>query len=358
MAKKTTDSLTGLSKAEQLIELKKSLEKDYGKGSIMGANDSAQEHPCISTGSVGLNKALGIGGYPKGRIVEIFGWESSGKTTLALEAIAEAHKADSQAQCAIVDAEYAIDLGYAKALGVDIDRLDISQPDSGDDALNITEKLIKSGLYAIVVVDSVAALTPQSEIDGEMGDSSMGKHARLMSQAMRKLVGITSKSSTVLIFINQVREKIGVMFGNPETTTGGNALKFYASVRMRVSRSVTTANSIVNKDDEKIGNQTKVQVVKNKLAPPFRECEFDIRFGEGIDTAGEVLELAERLKIIEKSGSSYSYNGTILGRGKEASRLFLHANEPFLEEIKEKISDSFKPQEFTTSEKVLEESLL
>lgn len=339
------------SRAERIKLIKNQLEKDYGKGTIMGAREKPTAHEFISTGSLGLDLALGIGGLPKGRIVEIFGPESSGKTTMCLEAIVQAHDADPDAWCAIVDAEHSIDLGYANQLGVDLDRLEISQPDYGEQALEVAERLIASKEFAIVVVDSVAALVPRSELEGEMGDASMGKQARLMSQALRKLTGVVGKSNTILIFTNQMRDKIGVMFGNPETTTGGNALKYYASVRLDVRRSITKENSVIDKDDNKVGNQTKVKVIKNKVAPPFRECTFDVLYGEGIDTQGELLDMAIDAEVITKSGAFFSYDGALIGQGRENTRQFLKDNAELCKEIKKRVLDSFKPKVFKATEK-------
>lgn len=341
-------------KADSIREIKDAVEKKFGKGSIFGAKDTPSAHEYISTGSVGLDLALGIGGLPKGRIVEIFGPESSGKTTMCLEVIVQAHK-NKDSYCAIIDAEHAIDLGYAEKLGVDLDRLEICQPDHGDQGLEIAAKLIESGEFDVVVIDSVAALVPKAELEGEMGDSRMGLHARLMSQALRKLVGIVSKSNTILIFTNQMREKIGVMFGNPETTTGGNALKFYASVRMDVRRSVTKENSLFD-GDLKVGNQTKIKVIKNKVAPPFRECEFDILFGEGIDTAGELLDLAVDTSIIVKSGSYFAFDGKNLGQGREAVKVALKEDEKLSKQILDKVLESFKPKVFAPTLKEKEDA--
>ena len=312
------------------------IEKNYGKGSIMKMGDNAiEEVAVIPSGSVGLNVALGIGGYPRGRVIEIYGPESSGKTTLAIHAIAEAQKAGGIA--AFIDAEHAFDRFYAEKLGVDVENLWISQPDSGEQALEIAEQLIRSSAIDIIVIDSVAALTPKAELEGEMGDSKMGLQARLMSQALRKLTAAISKTNTTCVFINQLRDKIGVSYGNPETTTGGNALKFYASVRLDI-RKVTPL-----KDGEEVkGNQTRVKVVKNKLAPPFRKAEFDIMFGEGISRVGELVDLGAELSIIRKSGSWYSYNDTKLGQGREAAKDCLRDNPELAEEIEKKIMVELK----------------
>jgi recombination protein RecA len=313
------------------------LDKTYGKGSVMKMGDSVvQEVEVISSGSLGLNLALGVGGYPKGRIVEIYGPESSGKTTLTLHAMAEAQKAGGIA--AFIDAEHAFDRFYAKNLGVDIDNLIISQPDNGEQALEIADNLIRSGAIDIVVIDSVAALTPKSEIEGEMGDSKMGLHARLMSQALRKLTGSISKTNCTVIFINQLREKIGVMFGNPETTTGGNALKFYASVRLDIRRS----SQIKNTDGQVQGNKTRVKVVKNKVAPPFQSVEFDIMYGEGVSKVGEVIDLGVDYEIIKKSGSWFSYGDTKLGQGRDAVKQLLLDNPELMEEVEGKIVEAIK----------------
>jgi recombination protein RecA len=313
------------------------LDKTYGKGSVMKMGDSVvQEVEVIPSGSLGLDIALGVGGYPKGRIIEIYGPESSGKTTLTLHAMAEAQKAGGIA--AFIDAEHAFDRFYAKNLGVDIDNLIISQPDNGEQALEIADNLIRSGAIDIVVIDSVAALTPKSEIEGEMGDSKMGLHARLMSQALRKLTGSISKTNCTVIFINQLREKIGVMFGNPETTTGGNALKFYASVRLDIRRS----SQIKNTDGDVQGNKTRVKVVKNKVAPPFQSTEFDIMYGEGISKVGEVIDLGVNYEIIKKSGSWFSYGDTKLGQGRDAVKQLLLDNPELQEEIETKIVEAIK----------------
>ncbi len=310
------------------------LEKSYGKGTIMKLGDTAVEPiESISTGSLGLDIALGIGGLPKGRIIEIYGPESSGKTTLAIHAIAEAQKKGGIA--AFIDAEHAFDKFYASKLGVDIENLLISQPDNGEQALEIADNLIRSGAIDIIVIDSVAALVPKGEIEGEMGDSKMGLQARLMSQALRKLTGTISKTGCCCIFINQLREKIGVMFGNPETTTGGNALKFYASVRLDVRRI-----SQIKDTDEVSGNRVKVKIVKNKVAPPFRLAEFDIMFGEGISKAGEIIDLGVEYEIVKKSGSWFSYGDTKLGQGRDAVKQLILDNPDLMEELEEKIKEA------------------
>lgn len=315
------------------------IEKTFGKGSIMKmGDDNVQEVEVIPTGSIALNAALGVGGYPKGRIIEIYGPESSGKTTLAIHAIAEAQKAGGIA--AFIDAEHAFDRFYAAKLGVDVDNLWISQPDNGEQALEIAEQLIRSSAIDIIVIDSVAALAPKAEIEGDMGDNKVGLQARLMSQALRKLTSAISKTNTTCIFINQLREKIGIMFGNPETTTGGNALKFYASVRLDIRRSTQLKDG-----EEVIGNQTKVKVVKNKVAPPFRKAEFDIMFGEGISRAGEIIDLGADLGIIKKSGSWYSYNETKLGQGRDASKQVIQDNPELAEELEGLIFAALKEQE-------------
>ena len=308
------------------------IERQFGKGSIMklGAEGSAVDVPAISTGSLSLDIALGVGGIPRGRVTEIFGPESSGKTTLALEVIAEAQKAGGVA--AFVDAEHALDVQYARKLGVLTDELLVSQPDYGEQALEITEILVRSGALDVVVIDSVAALVPKAEIDGEMGDSHMGLQARLMSQALRKLTAIISKSHTAVIFINQIRHKIGVMFGNPETTTGGNALKFYASVRLDIR-----SRGAIKDGQDVVGNRTRVKVVKNKIAPPFKEAEFDIMYGRGISRSGDVLDLGVNLNLIEKSGSWYSYDGERLGQGRETAKQILEENPDIMQQVESKI---------------------
>ena len=312
------------------------LDKTYGKGTVMKMGDSAvEEVETISSGSLGVDIALGVNGYPKGRIIEIYGPESSGKTTLTLHAIAEAQKAGGIA--AFIDAEHAFDRFYAEKLGIDIDNLIISQPDNGEQALEIAESLIRSGAVDIVVIDSVAALTPKSEIEGDMGDSKMGLHARLMSQALRKLTGTIHKTKCTVFFINQLRDKIGVMFGSPETTTGGNALKFYASIRIDIRRS-----SQIKDGDNVIGNRTKVKIVKNKVAPPFRTCEFDIMYGEGVSKVGEVLDLAVDFEIIKKSGSWFSYGETKLGQGRDGVKQLLKDNPELSAELEGKIAIALK----------------
>ena len=312
------------------------LDKAYGKGTVMKMGDKAvEEVEVIPSGSLGLDLALGVNGYPKGRVIEIYGPESSGKTTLTLHAIAEAQKAGGIA--AFIDAEHAFDRNYAEKLGVDIENLIISQPDNGEQALEIAENLIRSGAIDIVVIDSVAALTPKSEIEGEMGDSKMGLHARLMSQALRKLTGTISKTHCTVFFINQLREKIGVMFGNPETTTGGNALKFYASIRLDIRRS-----SQIKDGDNVIGNRTKVKVVKNKVAPPFKTAEFDIMYGEGVSKTGEILDLAVEFEIIKKAGSWFSYGETKLGQGRDAVKVLIKDNPELADELEQKIKDHIK----------------
>lgn len=313
------------------------LDKAYGKGTVMKMSDApVVDVDVISSGSLGLDVALGVGGYPRGRVVEIYGPESSGKTTLTLHAIAEAQKAGGIA--AFIDAEHAFDRFYAENLGIDIDNLIISQPDNGEQALEIADNLVRSGAIDLIVIDSVAALTPRSEIEGEMGDSKMGLHARLMSQALRKLTGSISKTNCTMIFINQLREKIGVMFGNPETTTGGNALKFYASVRLDIRRST----QIKDADGSVRGNKTRVKVVKNKIAPPFKLAEFDIMYGEGVSKVGEILDLAVEFDIIQKSGSWFSYDATKLGQGRDAVKQMIKDNPDLMDELEAKIKGIIK----------------
>ena len=324
------------------IEKKKALEmamsqieKQFGKGSVMKLGEfKAMEIEAIPTGALSLDIALGIGGVPRGRIIEVFGPESSGKTTLALHIVAEAQKMGGEA--AFIDAEHALDPVYAKKLGVDIDNLIVSQPDTGEQALEITESLVRSGALDVIVVDSVAALVPKAEIDGDMGDSHMGLQARLMSQALRKLAGAINKSKTVLIFINQLREKIGIMFGNPETTTGGRALKFYASVRMDIRKIEN-----IKQDGEVKGNRVRVKVIKNKVAPPFREAEFDVVYGQGISKEGNILDMAVNLDIIQKAGSWFSYNGERIGQGRENVKTYLKENPELLKEVEEKVRENF-----------------
>ena len=334
MAKKETNNEQLTPQQEKMKALQAAMakiEKDFGKGSIMKMGDEKIENvEVIPTGSISLNAALGVGGYPKGRIIEIYGPESSGKTTLAIHAIAECQKTGGVA--AFIDAEHAFDRFYAEKLGVDIDNLLISQPDNGEQALEIADQLIRSSAVDILVVDSVAALTPKKEIEGDMGDSAVGLHARLMSQALRKLTGTIAKTKTTCIFINQLREKIGVMFGNPETTTGGNALKFYASVRLDIRKSQS-----IKDGDAVLGNKVKVKVVKNKVAPPFRKAEFEILFGEGISKIGEIVDLGVEYNIIKKSGSWFSYNDTKLGQGADAVKEMLKDNPELCEELESKI---------------------
>ncbi len=338
-----------MSNSEKLKALKLTIDKidkDFGKGSVMMMNEKSTEPmEFISTGSIGLDVALGIGGLPRGRVIEIYGPESSGKTTIATHVIAEAQRKGGM--CAFIDAEHAFDSNYAKKLGVDVDNLLISQPDYGEQALEIADRLILSGALDVVVIDSVAALVPKGELEGEMGDSKMGLHARLMSQALRKLTATISKTNTICIFINQLREKIGVMFGNPETTTGGNALKFYASVRLDIRRLAQ-----IKDGEEAVGNHVKVKVVKNKVAPPFRSAEFDIIFGEGISKMGEVIDMGVELGVVQKSGSWFSYGSDKLGQGRDAVRQLLHDNPELAAEIESKIRAKIKEtQEGVVAEK-------
>ena len=326
------------------------IEKQFGKGSVMKLGEyKAMEVEAIPTGALSLDIALGIGGVPRGRIIEVFGPESSGKTTLALHVIAEAQKMGGEA--AFIDAEHALDPVYAKKLGVDIDNLIVSQPDTGEQALEITEALVRSGALDVIVVDSVAALVPKAEIDGDMGDSHMGLQARLMSQALRKLAGAINKSKTVLIFINQLREKIGVMFGNPETTTGGRALKFYASVRMDIRKIEN-----IKQDGQVTGNRVRVKVIKNKVAPPFREAEFDVLYGQGISKDGNIFDMAVNLDIVQKSGSWFSYNGERIGQGRENAKRYLVDRPELLQEVEQKVRDNFaKAFEQSLGEEVSED---
>ena len=337
MAKKEElENIAGNEKLRALQAAMDKIEKNFGKGSIMKlGDDNFEEVEVIPTGSVGLYAALGVGGFPRGRIIEIYGPESSGKTTLALHAIAEAQKMGGIA--AIIDAEHAFDRFYAQKLGVDIDNLLISQPDCGEQALEIAEQLIRSSAIDIIVIDSVAALTPKAEIEGEMGDNKVGLQARLMSQALRKLTSAISKTKTTCIFINQLREKIGIMFGNPETTTGGNALKFYASVRLDIRRV-----SQLKDGEEAVGNSVRVKVVKNKVAPPFRKAEFDIMFGEGISRTGEIVDLGVQYGVIQKSGSFFSYNDTKLAQGRDRTKALIADNPELAEELEMKIAEAMK----------------
>lgn len=333
-------------KSKALAAALSQIEKQFGKGSIMrlGEHDVARDIQVVSTGSLGLDIALGVGGLPRGRVIEIYGPESSGKTTLTLQVIAEMQKLGGTA--AFIDAEHALDPQYAQKLGVKVEDLLISQPDNGEQALEIVDMLVRSGSVDVVVVDSVAALTPKAEIEGEMGDAQMGLHARLMSQALRKLTANINRSNTMVIFINQIRMKIGVMFGNPETTTGGNALKFYASVRMDIRRT-----GAIKKGDEVIGNETRVKVVKNKVAPPFKEANFDILYGEGISREGEVIELGVLHKLVEKSGAWYAYKGEKIGQGKDNAREFLKSNPEIAIEIENKVREVLGVALIETSEK-------
>ena len=342
MAKKEKEKVEEIkdkeAKAQALKLALQRLEKSFGKGTVMRLGDKvAEKVEVIPSGSLGLDIALGVGGYPRGRVIEIFGQESSGKTTLTLHAIAEAQKLGGSA--AFIDAEHAFDPSYAKKIGIDVDNLIISQPDNGEQALEIVDGLVRSGAVDIIVVDSVAALTPKTEIDGEMGDSKMGVHARLMSQALRKITGSISKANCVVMFINQLRDKIGVSFGNPETTTGGNALKFYSSVRIDVRRQ---AAPLKNKDGEAYGSLTKVKVVKNKVAPPFQKTEFEIIYGEGISKVSEIVDWGTDFDILSKSGAWYSYGGTRLANGRDAMKALLHDNPEMAEEIEGKIKEAVK----------------
>lgn len=336
MAEQQEKKMPSADKLKALQLAMEKIEKEYGKGTIMKmGEENIEDVSVISSGSIGLNLALGVGGYPRGRIIEIYGPESSGKTTLAIHAIAEAQKAGGIA--AIIDAEHAFDRFYAEKLGVDIDNLLISQPDSGEQALEVADQLIRSSAIDIIVIDSVAALTPKAELEGDMGDNKVGLQARLMSQALRKLTASINKTNTTCIFINQLREKIGVMFGSPETTTGGNALKFYASVRLDIRKSTS-----IKDGDNVLGNQTKVKVVKNKVAPPFRKAEFDIMFGEGISLAGEIIDLGVEAGVIKKSGAWFSYNDTKLGQGRDAAKRLIQDNPELLEELRDKIMEALK----------------
>lgn len=337
MATKSSKNINDKDKA--LAEALEQIEKQYGKGAIMKMGDDGVNAniSTIPTGSISLDLATGVRGYPRGRIVEIYGPESSGKTTLALHAIAEAQKMNGKA--AFIDAEHALDPVYAANLGVNVDELLVSQPDTGEQALEICEMLARSGAIDIIVIDSVAALVPKAEIQGDMGDSHVGLQARLMSQALRKIAGAVNKSNTCVIFINQLREKIGIAYGNPETTTGGRALKFYATIRLEVRR-----GEAIKKGDETLGNRTKVKIVKNKVAPPFRKAEFDIMYGEGISISGDILDVAVENDIIDKAGSWYSYHGERIGQGRENVKIYLQNNEEILTEIKNQIVEIFKPK--------------
>lgn len=352
MAGKSTASAAE-NKEKALEQALEQIQKQYGKGAIMklGEEGLTGSVDVISTGSISLDLATGVGGYPRGRIIEIYGPESSGKTTLTLHAISEAQKAGGKA--AFIDAEHALDPVYAKNLGVDVDELLVSQPDTGEQALEICEMLARSGAIDLIVIDSVAALVPKAEIQGEMGDSHVGLHARLMSQALRKIAGTVNKTNTCVIFINQLREKIGVMFGNPETTTGGRALKFYASMRLDVRKIET-----LKRGDEMLGNRTRVKIVKNKVAPPFKKSEFDIMYGTGISLAGDVLDTAVEAKIVDKAGSWYSYNGERIGQGRENVKDYLQSHEEMLEEIRKKVMDQFKPESTDDDIKVDEDGVV
>ena len=332
-------------KDKNLSEAISQIEKQFGKGTVMKMGDrEIVDIPSISTGSLGLDIALGIGGLPKGRVVEIFGPESSGKTTLTLQAIAECQKAGGTA--AFIDAEHALDPNYAEKLGVNVDELLLSQPDTGEQALEVTDMLVKSGSVDLIVVDSVAALTPRAEIEGDMGDHHVGLQARLMSQALRKITGNIQRSNAMVIFINQIRMKIGVMFGNPETTTGGNALKFYSSVRLDIRRI-----GAVKEGEEVVGNETRVKVVKNKVSPPFKQAEFQIMYGEGINTEGEILELGQKLELVEKSGSWYSHNGEKIGQGKVNASKFLRENTKIRDSLVKEIRNAYIPSAKKTAKK-------
>ena len=352
MAGKSTASAAE-NKEKALEQALEQIQKQYGKGAIikLGEEGLTGSVDVISTGSISLDLATGVGGYPRGRIIEIYGPESSGKTTLTLHAIAEAQKAGGKA--AFIDAEHALDPVYAKNLGVDVDELLVSQPDTGEQALEICEMLARSGAIDLIVIDSVAALVPKAEIQGEMGDSHVGLHARLMSQALRKIAGTVNKTNTCVIFINQLREKIGVMFGNPETTTGGRALKFYASMRLDVRKIET-----LKRGDEMLGNRTRVKIVKNKVAPPFKKSEFDIMYGTGISLAGDVLDTAVEAKIVDKAGSWYSYNGERIGQGRENVKDYLQSHEEMLEEIRKKVMNQFKPESTDDDIKVDEDGVV
>lgn len=334
-----------VSKEKRIAQLQAKMEKDFGEGTLIGGREKSKHYDIISTGSLGLDKALGIGGLPRGRIVEMIGWESSGKTTLAIHIMAEAHK-NPDSWCAFVDVEHAFDSSYAEKLGVDLNRLKINQPSNAEEALEIADRLCSSGDFDVVVLDSVAALVTKAELERTMGESSMGKQSMLMSQAMRKLTPIVSNSNTLMIFINQMREKIGVMFGSPETTPGGNALKFYSSVRLDIRRYIGEKTGAIVEGDERVGNLTKVKVIKNKTSPPFRECEFNIRYGEGIDNYGEILKLAVDSDVIIKTGNTYTYKGEKLAIGRDNTVQVLRERPEMYNEIKEKVKESYTPKEF------------
>ncbi len=334
-----------LSKKKRIEQLQSKLDKDFGEGTLIGAKDKGKYYDIIPTGSLGLDKALGIGGLPRGRIVEMMGWESSGKTTLAIHVIAEAHK-NPDSYCAFIDVEHAFDSTYAEKLGVDLERLKISQPNNAEEALEIADRLCRSGDFDVVVLDSVAALVTKAELERDMGESSMGKQSMLMSQAMRKLTPIVNQSNTLMIFINQMREKIGVMFGSPETTPGGNALKFYASIRLDIRRYISEKSGAVIEGEERVGNLVKVKVIKNKTSPPFRECEFNIRYGEGIDNYGEILKLAIESDVVVKSGNTYTYKGERLAIGKDNTVQVFRDNPEMYKEVVEKVKETYTPKEF------------
>jgi len=337
------------SKEKRIAKLQAKMEKDFGEGTLVGGKEKSKYYDVISTGSLGLDKALGIGGLPRGRIVEMMGWESSGKTTLAIHVIAEAHK-NPDSWCAFIDVEHAFDSQYAENLGVDLARLKISQPSNAEEALEIADRLCKSGDFDVVVLDSVAALVTKAELERTMGESNMGKQSMLMSQAMRKLTPIVNQSNTLMVFINQMREKIGVMFGSPETTPGGNALKFYASVRLDIRRYIGDKSGAISEGGERVGNLTKVKVIKNKTSPPFRECEFNIIYGEGIDNYGEILKLATDSEVIIKSGITYTYKGEKLGVGRDKALQALKDDLKMYNEVKEKVKESYTPTEFKPTE--------
>ena len=346
--KKIIEEKEELSKKARIEALKKELNKTYGIGTVINGTDESMNIDFIPTGSIGLDIALGIGGLPKGRIIEVFGENSSGKTTLSLEVIKEAHK-NPDSYCAFLDAEHSLDIFYAQKIGVDLTRLEISQPNSGEETLEIADRLIKSKEFDVIVIDSVAALVPKKELEGEMGDATIGLQARMMSQACRKLTSTISHSNTICIFLNQMREKIGIMYGSPSVTTGGKALAFYASVRLEIVRSTTKDNSVMN-GETKLGNLVTIKVVKNKVGPPFRKCELNIMYNEGFDEFEELVNLSVATNIIKKSGQWYSYEDNIIAQGKEKLREFFKENEDFFFEIKKKVLDSYKPKEFEPTE--------